>query len=311
MITAIEIQTAKRAVRADMGWHWGGKHTRMWHGLPEGILGIGFGMKLTKGKLVEGDFVRIYVRKKHPKKYLSRKQFIQKEIEGYKTDVVEVRKIKHHAGPGGSISNSQCEKGTLACVIQDSNARYLLGSWHVLTNVSGQDGDPVFMPSKSDDAGAPIVGTLIATPTFHLNGGSNAFDASVAVISSGVQIDTALPSGSFGNCTTAVAGSSVVMQGAVSGQMQGTIDGISEDIVVDYTGTADGRAMLTGQISIVGVDGDFSTEGDSGALVCTPELSPIGLLVGGAMTDQAGGGRHSYASPIQPILDFYQVTIVS
>lgn len=310
--TAIEIHAAKHALRKEMGWHWGGAHTRMWHGLPRGILGIGFGVKRKKGKVKEAECIRVYVSRKWDEKDLSEKQLIPDEINGFPTDVIAAKRIYSHPGPGGSISNSQGVSGSLACVVQDSAARYLLGSWHVFTNVYGKDGDPVYMPSKNSDGDAPIAGSLVATPIFHLNGGSNAFDASVAIVSADVTVDTTFTAGvGFGACCLAVTGSTVFMQGAVSGQMQGTVNGVSEDIVVMYNGSASERAVLTGQIAIVGVDGDFSTEGDSGALIYTADMQPIGILVGGSQTDETGTVRHSFASPIQTILDFYQVSIAT
>jgi hypothetical protein len=47
-----------------MGWHWGGTHTRKWHGPPQGILGMGFGVKRTDGIVAAQECVRVYVRKK-------------------------------------------------------------------------------------------------------------------------------------------------------------------------------------------------------------------------------------------------------
>src|SRR5437879_3245197 len=138
MKSAIEIGAAKHALRARMGWHWGGKHTRIWHGLPHGVLGIGFGVKRAEGKRVSGEALRVYVRKKLPLRALSRRERIADEIDGYVTDVVPLSRVWAHQGPGGSISNSQGLSGTLGCVVQDPAGEYLLGSWHVLTNTAGQ-----------------------------------------------------------------------------------------------------------------------------------------------------------------------------
>jgi len=309
MATMVEIHAAKHALRREMGWHWGGPHTRHWHGLPRGIAGIGFGVKRTDGKAVANNCIRVYVNSKRSRKALSAKQRIPKTIDGYYTDVIEVGRFKPHLGPGGSIGSAQGLTGTLACTVRDSQGEYLLGSWHVLANTEGRDGDPVFMPSKALDANAAQVAELIGTPVFHLNGGENAFDAAVARIVDGVTIDSTLSGRKFGAFQRPSVSAKVCKVGAVTGTTTGVVDGISEDIPILYNNRASDRAVLTGQITIVSSGGRFSAEGDSGALVCTSDLEPLGVLVGGSTGGGAGSGLHSFASPIGPILDFYDVTI--
>jgi hypothetical protein len=311
MKTRIEIAAAKRALRNEMGWHWGGNHTRNWHGLPQGILGIGFGVKRTQGKAAAQDCIRIYVKQKRPKSKLTMKQRIKKDIAGYPTDVIAVGVIRPHQGPGGSISNAQGIGGTLGCIVHDGSGSYLLGSWHVLTNTYGQDGDPIYMPSRSIDGGAPQVASLIATPHFHLNGGENAFDASVAQIEPGMAIDP--PIDGLGPIVLppvpAMQSAPVVKQGAATQRTTGVVEGISEDVPVYYNGDPTQKAILTGQIAIVGDGGQFSDEGDSGALVCTSDLHPMGLIAGASPGTDVVKTPHSFASPIQVILDCYQVSI--
>jgi len=55
--------------------------------------------------------------------------------------------------------------------------------------------------------------------------------------------------------------------------------------------------VLTGQIAIAGTGGNFSSEGDSGSLVCTPDLHPIGLIVGGSQVTAQSLIAHSFISP--------------
>ncbi len=293
-----------------MGWDWGGNHTRHWHGLPRGILGLGYGVKRADGKVVAADCIRVYVSRKRRVRDLSRKQRIPKKIDGWATDVVAVGHFRPHLGPGGSLSGARGTTGTLACVVQDDQSEYLLGSWHVLTNTTGKDGDPVFMPSLAVDGRAPVVGTLIATPIFHLNGGENAFDASVAKIAAGTQIDPSFaPGRPFGASHPASGSVAVLKRGASTQETRGTVDGISEDIPVMYNNKASDRAVLTGQITIVGAGGAFSAEGDSGAMVCTGDLGPIGLIACGSAVTPHSPLPHSVISPIRPILDFYELTI--
>jgi hypothetical protein len=310
MTSALEIAAAKHALRQRMEWHWGGKHTRRWHGLPAEIAGIGFGIKRTKGKVAEKDCLRVYVRRKKTLKSLSRRQRIPRSVDGIPVDVVAIGSIRPHAAPGESISNGRRVTGTLACITTAAGVQYLLGSWHVLTNSYGVDGDPVYMPSLEVDGGAAVVGTLIGTPIFHLNGGSNAFDASVAQVSPGVAIDTLLAGhGAISLPFAPPAYGPVMKQGAATSYTTGVIDGLSEDVPITYNDQASDRAILTGQLAIVGDAGAFSDEGDSGALVCTPSLNPVAVLVCAGTTPSHPSGFHSFASPIKPILDFYGVSI--
>jgi hypothetical protein len=194
--------------------------------------------------------------------------------------------------------------GLFGPVVQDDQATYLLGSWHVMTNVTGKDGDGVFMPPAAI-AGSVIAGRLIATPTMTLNGGQNAFDAAVAKIEDGIASDAAFgPGQPFGAITCAKLSANLIKRGAATQDTTGTIDGISEDIPIMYDGTAADRAIPTRQITILGDDGPFSEEGDSGALVCTNNAAPqpLGIIVGGTTLN---GALHTVASPLGPVLKFY------
>jgi hypothetical protein len=313
MPTAIEIAGLKHALRAQMNWPWRGKHARRWHGLPQGILGLGFGVKRKDGQISEHACVRVYIRSK-AKKARDRigRKWIPEDVEGYPTAVIEVNEVRAHASPGGSIGNDGVLSGTLGCVVSDAAGSYLLSAWHVLANVAGKDGDPVFMPSRSQDGQSPLVGRLIATPKFHLNSGSNLFDASVARMEPGTNVGTTID-GLGPLVLPAIAATlsmAVRKQGVATGLTNGEIDGIDEEIGINYNGDPNLHAVLTGQIAIASAVGPFSDEGDSGALVCTggPDLRPIGLIVAGSNGTQ-NPTAHSFASPLQPILDFYQVAI--
>jgi hypothetical protein len=309
--SAIEMHQAKHALRQRMRWLWGGKHTQNWHGLPRGVLGIGFGVKRAGGKVAEEHSIRVYVAQKKLTRHIPRKHRVPKTIDGYLTDVTEVRVLRPHQGPGDSLSNRAGTGGTLTCVVKDQDGQYLLGSWHVLTNTAGKDGDPVFMPSTALSPNAQAVADLVGTPHFFLNGGSDAFDAAVAQIRAGIDIDPQLGPGTrFGAVAQASTGLKVIKRGAATGQTSGTIDGLAEDIVVTYNNELADRAVLTRQMFIVGDGGPFSAEGDSGSMVYTEDFHPVGMLVGGSVTQANVAGPHSFASPIQPILDFYGVSIV-
>jgi hypothetical protein len=312
MPTQIEIAAAKNELRHSHKWVWGGSHTRRWHGLPQNILGIGFGTKRSDGRPAgDNNSLRVYVRQKRAKRSLSARERILPKINGYLTDVIPVKQLRSHGSVGCSIGNEERISGTLSCVVRDSAGAYLLSCWHVLTNTYGKDGDPTYLPSLSVDDAAVIAGKLIATPQFHLGGGANAFDASVSKLQPGIELTNSIDGiGAIQlPCVLATQGAAVVKRGAASQLTTGVIDGISEDVHVIYNGDPAQQALLTGQIAIVGDDGTFSLEGDSGAMVCAPNGQPYGIVIGGAQSAPTVPVPHSFASPLQSILDFYQVTI--
>ena len=156
----------------------------------KGVVGVGVGKKIVKGKKSQEMSIRVYVKKKLPKAKVARKDMIPAEIDGYKTDVIERKFVLHDrrapvadlklqvdAGTynplTGGISIGPCRSvdgsvfvGTLGCVVEDRNTgdRMMLSNFHVMAlDNSWSVGDTMAQPALAFDGGscpADVVGEL-------------------------------------------------------------------------------------------------------------------------------------------------------
>jgi hypothetical protein len=144
--------------------------------------------------------------------------------------------------------------------------------------------------------------------------GINSMDCATATILPGIEIDpTTLRD--FGHLRGTWAGDLseleyVIKIGRTSGLRWGRIRTFELDgLMLDYLM---GMLRFDGQIEVEGHGPHpFSLPGDSGALVCTEEGYAVGLHFAGV---KEGGTNHnglSYASPITPVLEALQVTLLS
>jgi len=277
------------------------------------IVGFGYGTKHISGGGIESDLaVRVYVRAKRPRSALSEAERIPSEINGSATDVIVVGDVRAFARPtncGVSVGHFNVTAGTLGCLVRKTNGKpgeFILSNTHILANENNAKiGDDILEPGKLDGGKRtnPIAKLSDFQP-LNFSGGKNFIDAAIAqVIKSG----DVLPNiRGVGRVTkppmAAIKGQSVEKNGRTTFLTQGIIDGLAEDVTINYRS---GRANMEDQISIRGTaGGSFSDGGDSGALIVdTISNRPIALLVG-------GGGGITFASPILPILQRFQIEIL-
>jgi hypothetical protein len=315
--TPLDIAAMKLALRERMGWRPSSRS----HGLPAGIVGIGFGCKRTSGKRLPTQSLRVYVRRKVAKDHLPLHRCLPKELHGIPIDVIPIGMIRAHGAtpvqPGTSIGDADGHSGTLACIVTDGAVQYLLGSWHVMDYQNAGDGSPVYMPSLRPESTKFLVGTIIQSPQISLSPATPIpFDAAMATLAAGILIDPTLSGiGTISQAAadlTASPSPKVTMAGCATQGQSGTIEAVAEDVQVMYYDDANSVGYLVNQIGIVGDSGPFSDESDSGALVVTQgDCSPVGILVGGGASTNAIDVTHSFASPIGVVLDHFQVSIVN
>jgi hypothetical protein len=221
---------------------------------------------------------------------------------------------------GNTIS---CCGGTLGSLVVRNLTNYILSNNHVLANSdSGAIGDAIVQPGLIDNpaihptcqsAGTTTVANL--SQFFTLEGNPpNPVDAAIAQIVSG-QVDT---SGNIlllgatadangvpvagaphaGPGVIANVGTLVAKSGRSSGLTCSTIETTPATFSVDYAKTCGGSTsftvMYSNQVGVSG--GDFSQEGDSGALIVTQSTAdPVALLFAGSDTDTVG-------NPIEDVL---------
>jgi len=217
-----------------------------------------------------------------------------------------------HASTQNGTSISCCG-GTLGSLVVRNGTNYILSNNHVLANSdSAAIGDAIIQPGLID---SPSPCTTTGTETaanlsqfFTLEGNPpNPVDAAIAQIVSG-KVDTSgnilllgasadangvpiagPPQAGSGEAPS--LGMAVAKSGRTTGLTCSTIASISDAFSVDYQKTCGGSTSFTvnytNQISVAG--GEFSNEGDSGALIVRQDTAnPVALLFGGSDTDTVG-----------------------
>jgi hypothetical protein len=145
----------------------------------QGVLGVGFGQKHTKGEYKNDIAILVYVTQKKAKEELKTDEFIPKYFEGYLLDVhqcaLSVPLIcddvnDYVSTPGGIrggiqlatkvIGGSLFSFGTLGCIVkrrQDSSREnvYVLSNKHVLWSPGSTDSDNAYHPFAPDMPQAP------------------------------------------------------------------------------------------------------------------------------------------------------------
>ena len=126
------------------------------------VVGVGVGEKISQGRSTGELSVVVLVRQKVPLVGLEPKAVVPREIDGVRTDVVEVglirafqaRTERWRPAPGGvSIGHYKITAGTLGCVVRDraTGARLILSNNHVLANSNdASPGDPILQPGPAD-----------------------------------------------------------------------------------------------------------------------------------------------------------------
>ena len=214
---------------------------------------------------------------------------------------------------GNTIS---CCGGTLGSLVVRNLTNYILSNNHVLANSdSGAIGDAIIQPGLIDNpainptcqsAGTTTVANL--SQFFTLEGSPpNPVDAAIAQIVSG-QVDTGgnilllgatadangVPVAGAphaGSGVIANVGTLVAKSGRSSGLTCSTIETTPATFSVNYSkicgGSTSFTVMYSNQVGVSG--GDFSQEGDSGALIVTQSTAdPVALLFAGSDTDTVG-----------------------
>ncbi|MCA9605768.1 MAG: hypothetical protein KC619_09245 [Myxococcales bacterium] len=221
--------------------------------------------------------------------------------------------------PGGvSIGHRNITAGTLGCLAQGRaaprDARMLvLSNNHVLANVnSAAPGDIILQPGPADGGvvGTHDIGFLERFVTISFTN-TNYVDCATAWVDPGkvrpelVYLRSGIPQHFRTGTTpkTATVGMTVGKSGRTTQLRVGRVVGVNARIRVNMGG---GRiALFDDQITIQGVNGDFSRGGDSGSLVWewTGGRDPIGLLF-------AGGGSYTFANPIGRVLNALDIDLI-
>jgi hypothetical protein len=126
------------------------------------VIGVGVGHRETGGQVLDELAVKVLVVQKVPRVSLSAQEMVPPEVDGVRTDVVQVGEIRAlqartdrwRPAPGGvSLGHYQITAGTFGCVVWDRSTgdRLILSNNHVLANSNDASiGDPILQPGPYD-----------------------------------------------------------------------------------------------------------------------------------------------------------------
>lgn len=126
------------------------------------VIGVGVGEKVSHGKSTGELSVVILVRQKVPLVGLEPQAVVPREIDGIRTDVIEVGDVRAQQAPtdrwrpapgGVSIGHYKITAGTFGSVVRDRSTgdQLILSNNHVLANSNdASPGDPILQPGAAD-----------------------------------------------------------------------------------------------------------------------------------------------------------------
>lgn len=275
----------------------------------KGIIGVGFGVKISENEVVAYQCLRVYVRAKHRQRDLPETHRIPKFINGLPTDVIVLAQPRAHVALcGDSVGHPAVPYGTIGCVVEKSGRRYILSNNHILANCGDTlPNAETWQPGRDLGGSSPGIGHLAEFEALKFKTGINEMDAAIASINDPAAVIPQFKK--YGTIRPDLfvnppATTAVQKYGAFTRHQEGRIEGVRDDIRLNYGSF--GSAVFNNQLVIRGTAGLFSDQGDSGSLVLSMDLRPVALLIGGDL-----GKGVSFATPIKRVLDQFGVTIVT
>jgi len=150
------------------------------------VSGVGVGYKVSKGKKTDELCLVTLVREKMDLSALSSADRVPAEIEGVRTDVIEVGNLVAHktrtsrwrpAPPGVSLGHYAITAGTFGAVVRDvkTGKKLILSNNHVMANSNdASPGDAILQPGAADGGKIPQdrIASLERFITIQMEGGS-------------------------------------------------------------------------------------------------------------------------------------------
>ena len=273
------------------------------------ILGVGYGAKVTDGRVSETTALRVYVKTKLSRRRLRADEAVPEEVGTMLTDVVPVGDVTVFERPvrcGVSIGHPDTTAGTLGCLVRVDGADelFILSNNHVIAEVNRAAlGDPILEPGPAD-GGTEAIAELSDFEVIKPWGEANTMDAAIARVFDPNDVEPSIEviGGIQNPPLEAALYQSVRKHGRTTQHTVGVIMDVSADLWVRVRPQE--MAWFEDQIAVVGVGGDFSQPGDSGSLVVDAVTrAPVGLLF-------AGGDGHTFVNHIDPVLTRFGATIL-
>lgn len=280
----------------------------------ENVVGVGAGLKVTKGEPTDTWSLTVLVEEKLPKTKVSKSSQVPAKIDDVETDVVQVGKIEalsftakvRPALPGYSIGHKDITAGTFGCLVRDirrcccdlendcccSPSReecpgdyLILSNNHVLANTNdAEPGDLILQPGPFDGGVFPSDGCAvlerfepIQLSSFQSTPGYNLVDAAVARPLSSRDVTASIIGLAMPRgIDQALVGTQVIKLGRTTQITTGFVLITNATVVVGYGG---GRF---GQFRHQIITTAMASGGDSGSLLMDFNLNAVGLLFAGS-----------------------------
>jgi len=259
---------------------------------------VGYSLKpkkrIRKGVEVDEYVLRVYVSRKVPREKLKPSDIVPEEIEGVKTDVVEVGKLKklqdtskyrlrYRPTPCG-VSTSRVDevaRGTIGYFLIDSDFKiYLISNNHVWARENdGKVGDDLVQPGLLDfgDPSRDVFAKLYDFIPLDFTGNPNYVDLAIAEPVSVEDIyHSIMDIGGITGLSDIYLKSSVTKIGATTGKTIGVVVDESASVDVEYS---KGTAHFEDVVIIQGQG--FVKAGDSGSPVIDGDRKFVGLVFAG------------------------------
>lgn len=278
------------------------------------VTAIDVGYARKDGNATDEVSVRVHVNQKLEPQLLDAKDFLPKELDGIRLDVIASR-FEHHDGGGGMYNKDprRCrprdllrpgvsigddrEVGTIGMFVRDdqTDVPCLLSAAHVIASRQFPDHtDPIHQPGKADGPGA-IVGRVHRWHRFT--------DSAVALLADGTRYDNK-PFGrtdAFNGVRLPVLGDILEKSGRTTGITQGRVEGVGQT----YDGV--GHAFYLVPIEANVDNWELTWKGDSGAIWFDPDTMEVVGLHAKGEADPNPLNEYAVASCLEIVFEELQV----
>lgn len=289
----------------------------------ENVVAVGIGEKETGGENTGETVIKVFVQKKRDPSELTANDLVPEEVNGVKTDVVEIGEIRAHTVSTdeeankvskrkqvrplmGGISGMWCKGSacTLGAIVYKNGKAYGLTNTHcAFPHWDGAKiGDAFLQPSPNDggELEDDEIGKVREALELKFDGTPNDFDAALVELSVDAKGCYQDELGDFvPDVADLKVGDEVVKMGRTTGLQRSKVTAVNVTAYVTYE---DGLvATFRNQIFCENKGRYFSAGGDSGSLILNAAGNPVAL-------NFAGSDVIEICSPIKPIMAHFGFT---
>ena len=261
-----------------------------------GVVAVGIATKKVGGKDTGEPCITVFVKQKVPRAALLEEDIVPEELDGVKTDVVEIGEIralqlgeehrkKYRPAVGGiSLGHYKITAGTLGAIVYKDNKPYILTNTHVgCPHWEGaQKGDTVLQPGSYDGGKMPEDKIGEVEDYVEIKDSGNLADASLIRVDEKDVKPELLGLGVINpNPVRPKVGDVIKKSSRTSGVNTGKVLAVNVSAMVNMSSDLN-KPWVTWWEDQIFTDGNFVKPGDSGSLVVLNDGRPCGLVFAGS-----------------------------